>query len=141
MSQPAKRGRPAWSPPEGAEIDWTRPASHIAKDCGVWTNTVVVWMRRQGLLIRPRGVPMGQRWKQQNRRVGSLDPDTIDWRCQDTYLATRHGVCRERIRQLRKAAGLPASGSAAWQAAGGVVTNPPKKKKPKLAVDGPPGPA
>jgi len=133
--------RKAWSPPEGVEIDWTRPALHIANEHGVWAHTVIAWMRRQGLPIRPRGVPMGQRWKQQNRRVGSLDPATIDWRYQDIHLATCHGVCHERIRQLRKAAGLPASGSAAWLAAGGVVTNPPKNKKPQLALDRPPRPA
>ena len=45
----------------------------------------------------------------------------IDWRLQDTTLGKIHGVCSERIRQLRKAAGLPASGSAEWLAAGGVI--------------------
>lgn len=132
--------RQAWSPPPG--IDWTRPALHIAKECGVAVTTVINRMRLNGLPIRPRGVPMGQRWKQQNRRKNSLDPATIDWRLQDTYLATKHSVCRERIRQLRKAAGLPASGSAEWLEAGGVVTNPPHQgRKSKLAVDGPPSPA
>lgn len=139
MSQPAKRGRKAWSPPEGVEIDWTRPASHIAKDCGTWPNTVLSWMRRQGLPIRTRGVPLGMRWSQTRRRVGSLDPTAINWRLQDTALAKIHGVCRERIRQLRKAAGLPASGSAEWLAAGGVVTHPSKKNR--LALDRPPGQA
>lgn len=127
--------RQAWSPPEG--IDWTRPALHIAKECGVAVTTVLNRMRINGVEIRPRGTPPGTTWEWSKK----FDASTLDWRYQDTYLATKHGVCRERIRQLRKAAGLPASGSAAWLEAGGVVTNPPKKKKPKLAVDGPPGPA
>jgi len=53
-------------------------------------------------------------------------------------LAQAHGVTRERIRQLRKAAGLPASGSAEWLAAGGVKE--PKANKggrPKKDQTGP----
>jgi hypothetical protein len=135
MSQPAKRGRTAWSPPEGVKIDWTRPALHIAKECGVAVTTVINWMRRNGLPIGPRGTPPGTTWTCVNR----FDASVLDWRYQDIHLATRHGLCRERIRQLRKAAGLPASGSAAWLAAGGVVTNPPHQgRKSKLAVDGQP---
>lgn len=122
--------RTAWSPPEGT--DPARPALHIAKKCGVAVTTVLRWMRRNSLAIGPRGAPPGTTWEWSNK----LDPATLDWTRQDTYLAPKHGVCRERIRQLRKAAGLPASGSAAWLAAGGVVTNPsPIGKKSKLAVD------
>lgn len=128
--------RPAWSPPEGVEIDWTRPALHIAKECKSSVHAVIAWMRRNDVPVRPRGMERGRRFKCRHRKAGSLDPATIDWRLQDIFLATKHGLTRERIRQLRKAAGLPASGSAAWLAAGGVVTNPPKKKKSKLAVDG-----
>jgi len=127
--------RPAWQPPEG--IDWTRPALHIAQENGVWAHTVTAYLRKNGLPVRPRGVPLGQRWKQQNRRKNSLDPATLDWTRQDVALGKAHGVCRERIRQLRKAAGLPASGSAEWLAAGGVVTNPSKKYR--LPLDRPPG--
>ena len=115
--------RKAWSPQPG--IDWTRPALHIAKDCGVAVTTVINWMRRKGLPIGPRGAPPGTTWEWSNK----LDPAILDWTRQDTALGKAHGVCRERIRQLRKAAGLPASGSAAWLAAGGVVTNPPKKRR------------
>jgi hypothetical protein len=125
--------RPFWQPPEGMEIDWTRPALHIAKECGVTTATVIRWMRRNGLPIGPRGTPKGTRWT----RAGRLDPASLDWTRQDTALSKAHGVCRERIRQLRKAAGLPASGSAEWLAAGGVVTHAAKKLR--LALDRPPG--
>ncbi len=137
MSQPAKRGRPAWNPPEGVEIDWTRPASHIAKECKSSVHAVIAWMRRNDVPVRPRGMERGRRFKCKHRKAGSIDPTTIDWTRQDIALAKIHGVCRERIRQLRKAAGLPASGSAEWRAAGGVVTNPPHQgRKSKLAVDG-----
>lgn len=130
--------RKAWSPPEGVEIDWTRPALHIARECGISTPVVTKWMRKQGLPVRPRGTPPGTTWVRANR----LDPASLDWTRQDTALGKIYGVCRERIRQLRKAAGLPASGSAAWLAAGGVVTNPPHQgRKSKLAVDRQPSPA
>lgn len=129
MSQPAKRGRKAWSPPEGVEIDWTRPAMHIAADCGVLVHAVLKWMRDNGIPIRPRGVPAGRKWEEQKRQRQKLDPSNLDWTRQDTALAKAHGVTRERIRQLRKAAGLPASGSAEWLVAGGKVTNPPKNKR------------
>ena len=123
--------RQAWQPPEG--IDTARPALHVAQECGVTTTTVLRWMRRNGLPIGPRGTPKGTHWI----RAGRLDPATLDWTRQDVALGKAHGVCRERIRQLRKAAGLPASGSAEWLAAGGVVTNPSKKNR--LALDRPPG--
>jgi hypothetical protein len=118
MSQhKGKKGSP-WQAPAG--IDTARPAMHIAKECGVTTTTVIRWMRRNGLPVRPRGTPPGTHWEWKNK----LDASTLDWRLQDTALGKAHGVCRERIRQLRKAAGLPASGSPEWLAAGGVVTNP-----------------
>lgn len=107
--------RPFWQPPEG--VDWSRPAAHIAKECGVAVTTVLRWTRRNSLPVRPRGSP----------KAGRLDPAVLDWSSQDVALARQHGVCRERIRQLRKAAGLPASGSAEWLAAGGVVTHAAKK--------------
>jgi hypothetical protein len=124
-----KKGR-LWQAPAG--IDTARPALHIAKECGVAVTTVLKWMRGKGLPVRPRGTPPGTRWEWKNK----LDASTLDWRLQDTYLATKHSVCRERIRQLRKAAGLPASGSAEWLADGGVVTNPSKKYR--LVLDRPP---
>jgi hypothetical protein len=120
--------RPFWQPPEG--IDWSRPASHIGAECGVSTPTVTAYLRRAGLPVRAKGTPKGTRWS----RAGRLEPATLDWTRQDVALAQAHGVCRERIRQLRKAAGLPASGSAEWLAAGGVVTH--FSKKFRLVVDG-----
>jgi hypothetical protein len=90
-------------------------------------------MRGKGLPVRPRGTPPGTHWEWAKK----LDASTLDWTRQDVALSKAHGVCRERIRQLRKAAGLPASGSAEWLAAGGVVTNPSKKYR--LALDRPPG--
>ncbi len=122
-----------WQPPEG--IDWSRPASHIGAECGVAIQTVTRYMRRAGMPVRAKGTPKGTRWI----RPGRLDPATLDWTRQDVALAQAHGVTRERIRQLRKAAGLPASGSAEWLAAGGVVTHAAKKLR--LALDRTPGPA
>jgi hypothetical protein len=117
------KGHTAWIPPEG--IDWSRPASHIAEECGAATTTVIRWMRRNNLPVRPTGLLKGIKWSDQRKRdTRRLDPALLDWTCQDTALAKAHGCCRERIRQLRKAAGLPASGSSAWLLAGGVVTHP-----------------
>jgi hypothetical protein len=127
----AKRGRKSWSPPTG--IDWSRPALHIARECGVCVHTVLRQMRLQGLPIRPRGVPEGQLWSAQNRKRQGLDASSLDWSRQDAFLAKLHGLSHERIRQLRMAARKPASGSAEWLEAGGVITNPIKRRS--LAVD------
>jgi hypothetical protein len=127
-----KKGSP-WQAPAG--INTARPALHIAKECGVHVGTVLAWMRRNSLPVGPRGSPIGTKWA--HPKAGRLDPASLDWTRQDVALGKAHGVCRERIRQLRKAAGLPASGSAEWLAAGGVVTNPSKKNR--QALDRPPG--
>ena len=90
---------------------------HIAKDCGVSIGPVLAYMRRSGLPVRPVGVQKGTQFT----RLWSVDPSSIDWRYRDTTLAFLHGVSRERIRQIRKAKGLPASGSKAWREQGGVT--------------------
>lgn len=118
-----KRGRKLWNPPAGVEINWTRPASHIAKDYGATTPTVTRYMRRHGLAVRKKGAPIGTRKLRLERNY--------NWLHQDVYLATEHGMTRERIRQLRKAARQPASGSPEWLAAGGIVTNPPHQGRRK----------
>lgn len=116
----AAMGRRVWQPPKGVAIDWTRPALHIAAQCGAAPSTVIRYMRRHGLTVGMKGPPKGSTWVQ----AGRLDPATLDWTLQDVRLAEIHGVCRERIRQLRKSAGLPPSGSPEWLAAGGIVTHP-----------------
>lgn len=118
-------GRPAWVPPPN--IDWTRPASKIAQDCGVCVHTVLRAMRLAKVAVRPRGVPKGTLWEHQKRTDGPsrrTDPSKFDWRHQDVYLGEVHGLTRERVRQVRKEVGAPASNSPEWLAAGGIVTRP-----------------
>lgn len=140
-TQKSHAGRPAWVPPPN--IDWTRPAAHIAQDCGVSVHTVLRAMRLAKVAVRTRGVPKGTLWEHQNRTAGPsrrTDPSKFDWRHQDVYLGEVHGLTRERVRQVRKEVGAPASGSAEWLAAGGVVTNPQYagRKKSQLPLDRPP---
>lgn len=115
-----KRGRKLWVPPQG--VDWSRPACHIAKDCGITTATVTRYMRSVGLPVRKKGLIKGTILPR------TVDPSSIDWRYRDGFLGRRHGVTRERIRQLRRDAGLPPSGSAKWLAQGGIV-NPKVRKR------------
>lgn len=74
-------------------------------------NTVLAYMRRAGLPVRPRGPVKGQRW-------GRLSTAALDWRQRDSVLAKAHGVTREYIRQFRRLAGQPPSGSPEWLEAG-----------------------
>lgn len=123
-AQPQKRGRKLWEPT--SPVDWSRPALHIAVEQGVAVQTVISYMRRTGIPVRPRGVLRGQRLKVDRK----VDPSTVDWRQQDTQLGLQYGVTREYMRQLRKKAGHPPSGSRAWRANGGVTVNPKGGRKP-----------
>lgn len=105
-----KRGRRYWEPV--GHVDWRRPALHIAREQGVAVMTVISYMRRNGIPVRPAGVVRGQRLNVQHK----VEPSSLDWSQRDTELSKRHGVTREYIRQLRKKAGLPPSGSKRWKA-------------------------
>jgi hypothetical protein len=112
-SKPKKRGRRYWEPV--GHIDWRRPALHIAREQGVAVMTVISYMRRNDIPVRPAGVVRGQRLNVQHK----VEPSSLDWSLRDTELARIHEVTREYIRQLRKKAGQPPSGSRGWRRKGG----------------------
>lgn len=101
-----KRGRKP-TDLSGHDIDWSRPASHIAFDLGLTTGTVIAYMCRNGITVRKPGIPQGSIRSEMRTSV-------IDWSKRDHELATVYNFTSEYMRQLRKRKGEPASGSAAW---------------------------
>lgn len=94
--------RPEVAIPEG--FDWTQTVVAIAVQLGV----SLYWARKfkieSGTPSNPSGVRKGTKayWHQKA-------PHDFDWSKRDTDLAKGASITRERIRQLRKAAGLPSS--------------------------------
>lgn len=88
-------------------VDLTRPAYLIAKDLGVSTCSILRRMRLLGLPIRKVGG-----WF---KRASKFDGTAFDWSKRDSELAPDYPCTREYIRQLRKKAGEPASGSREWE--------------------------
>ena len=81
----------------------TMTARQIATTLGVSIGLVYVWLRKSGVKAVPDKV---------GRRCGTqkgVSPKwlTVDWTLQDTVLAPRLGVCRERVRQMRRRLGKP----------------------------------
>lgn len=91
-------------------VDFSRPALHIAKDNGLSYYNVLCYMRANNIPVRKRGVPKGTIFA--SNRFHNV---TFDWGLRDAPLAEMHGCTREYIRQLRKKAGEPASGSREWE--------------------------
>lgn len=90
-------------------LDFSRPAFHIAKELGIPAYYLYYQMRKQGISRRKRGTPLGS-VKSNNRFNGVI----LDWSMRDVELCGPNNCTREYIRQLRKKAGEPASGSREW---------------------------
>lgn len=84
-------------------------AKLIAAELNVPVSNIYYHMRKQGLPVGKRGRVKGS--ISSNNRFRNT---VFDWSIRDTDLCKPHGCTREYIRQLRKKAGEPASGSREW---------------------------
>lgn len=90
--------------------DFTRPALYIAREQGISYYRLLRYMRENGIPVRKKGSAKGT-----VRTDAPLYGVIFDWSHRDAPLGVKHHCTRERIRQLRKKAGEPPSGSKEWR--------------------------
>jgi len=88
-------------------VDLTQPIYKIAKMLKVSDSSVRRRMVILGLPIRKKGQCL--------KGTGKYTNAVFDWAKRDTDLSKEHRCTNEYIRQLRKKAGEPASGSREWE--------------------------
>ena len=91
------------------DVDFTRPAIHIAKELGIPYSTLLAYMRRNGITVHCPGYSNGHQ-----KPYGRHTEMNLPWAMRDSDLCGPNNCTREYIRQLRKRAGEPASGSKEW---------------------------
>ena len=80
-------------------LDWRKTDQVLANELGC--SLTLVWQARCRLK-KPRA-------KYLKSKKLAVAPQDLDWTKTNTVLSIQHGVTKERIRQLRKAQGLPSS--------------------------------
>lgn len=80
-----------------AALDWSKTLAVLRKETGVSTVTLMKYRDMLGIAARPRGRVAAEKWH------------AVDWEEQDAVIARSMGVSRERVRQMRRALGMPDS--------------------------------